>query len=510
MTSQCCSMYMLGDDYMGDAAHYILEMRNITKTFPGVTALDDVSLYVKEGTVHGLIGENGAGKSTLMKILNGVYTANSGELYLDGSLLQLHGVKDASEKGISTIFQEFNLINSLSVAENIFLGRFNDKKTINWKEIKNKAESLLQTLGFSFNVNKIVGKLSIAEKQLVEIAKALSYESKIIVMDEPTSSLTNKEIELFFPIIETLRQQGITVIYISHKLDEIFKICNTVSIMRDGKIVGTREVEDITKDEIIEMMVGRSLSMEYPVRTTIPQEVVLSVKHIKRGTSLKGISFDLKKGEILGIAGLVGAGRTELAEAIFGADPIDQGTIEIHGKKVKIKSTKDGTMNSIGMVTEDRKETGLVLDMSITKNISITKLEQVSKGFVINRMMEENIAKKFVKTMNIKTPSVRQTLYNLSGGNQQKVVLAKWLFSNAEILILDEPTRGIDIGAKYEIYCLMNSLSEQGKSIIMISSELPEVLNMSDRILVMHGGQLKGELSGSDKSGDNVMKLILS
>ena len=495
---------------MGDEERYVLEMRHITKTFPGVVALDDVSLYVKEGSVHGLIGENGAGKSTLMKILNGVYTADSGELFLQGSSLKLHGVKDASEKGISTIFQEFNLINTLSVAENIFLGRFNDKRTINWKEIQSKADSLLRSLGLSFNVNTIVGKLSVAEKQLVEIAKALSYKSKIIVMDEPTSSLTNKEIELFFPIIEKLREKGITVIYISHKLDEIFKICHTVSIMRDGRIVGTKEVEAITKDEIIEMMVGRSLSMEYPPRTATPQEVVLSVKNVSRGRELKGISFDVRKGEILGIAGLVGAGRTELAEAIFGANPIDEGTIEIHGKKARIRSTQDGKMNSIGMVTEDRKETGLVVDMSVTKNISITKLEHVSKGFVIQRNMEEKVAKDFVNTLNIKTPSVRQTLYNLSGGNQQKVVLAKWLFSNAEILILDEPTRGIDIGAKYEIYCLMNSLSEQGKSIIMISSELPEVLNMSDRILVMHDGELKGELSGSDMSGDNVMKLILN
>ena len=507
---QCCSILEIGETDMGVEEHYLLEMRHITKTFPGVVALDDVSLYVKEGSVHGLIGENGAGKSTLMKILNGVYTANAGELILQGKPLNLNGVKDASEKGISTIFQEFNLINTLSVAENIFLGRFNQKRTINWKEIQKRAEELLQSLGFSFNVNKIVGKLSTAEKQLVEIAKALSYDSKIIVMDEPTSSLTNKEIELFFPIIEKLRQRGITVIYISHKLDEIFKICNTVSIMRDGKIVGTQEVEKITKDEIIEMMVGRSLSMEYPPRTATPQEVVLSVKNIKRGSALKDISFQLRKGEILGIAGLVGAGRTELAEAIFGADPIDEGSIEIFGKRVNIRSTQQGKKNSIGMVTEDRKETGLVVDMSVTKNISVTKLENVSKGFVIQKSKEEEVAKEFVKTLNIKTPSVRQTLYNLSGGNQQKVVLAKWLFSNVEILILDEPTRGIDIGAKYEIYCLMNSLSEQGKSIIMISSELPEVLNMSDRILVMHEGQLKGELKGENMTGDNVMKLILN
>lgn len=488
---------------------YVLEMNGITKIFPGVVALDDVTLKVKRGVIHALIGENGAGKSTLMKVLNGVYTQTSGSLVFEGNELELHGVKDAQEKGISTIFQEFNLINTLSVSENIFLGRFQGKGLIDWKAINASARSLLESLGFDFDVTKPVGRLSTAEKQLVEIAKALSYKAKVIVMDEPTSSLTKKEIELFFPIIQKLKRDGITIIYISHKLDEIFQICDVVSVLRDGKLVGEHLVEETSRPEIIELMVGRAMDAEYPPRSVKPGELVLSVKNLNRGTQLKDISFDLHKGEILGIAGLVGAGRTELAEAIFGADPPDSGTIEIYGKPVSIRSTREGKLNSLGMVTEDRKETGLVLDTTLTKNITITKLDAVKKGVVISKGLENKVASEYVEKLNIRTPSIHQTLFNLSGGNQQKVVLAKWLFSNAEIMIFDEPTRGIDIGAKYEIYCLMNTLTEQGKSIIMISSELPEVLSMSDRLLVMHKGQIKGELTGQDMTGDKVMELVI-
>ncbi|MDY0371767.1 MAG: sugar ABC transporter ATP-binding protein [Sphaerochaetaceae bacterium] len=490
-------------------SEYVLEMKEITKIFPGVIALDNVSLQVTKGAIHALIGENGAGKSTLMKVLNGVYTATSGELFLEGQPLILHGVRDAQEKGISTIFQEFNLINTLSVAENIFLGRYQGNKTIDWKKANKDAHNLLSSLGLDFDVTKPVGRFSTAERQLVEIAKALSYQAKIIVMDEPTSSLTKKEIELFFPIIQKLKDEGITVIYISHKLDEIFQICDVVSVMRDGKLVGESPVSEINREQVIELMVGRTMEAEFPPRTVTPGEKVLEVKHLSRGTTLSDISFDLHKGEILGIAGLVGAGRTELAEAIFGADPLDKGSIEIYGKPVSIRSTKEGKRNSIGMVTEDRKATGLVLDMSVTKNITITKLDAVKKGVVLRKQKEAAVADEYVEKLNIKTPSINQTLYNLSGGNQQKVVLSKWLFSNVEILILDEPTRGIDVGAKYEIYSLMNTLTEQGKSIIMISSELPEVLSMSDRLLVMHKGEIKGELRDGQMTADNVMQLVI-
>ena len=488
---------------------FILEMKGITKKFPGVVALDHVDLQVRKGTIHALVGENGAGKSTLMKVLNGVYEATEGEIWLDGEKLELHGVKDAQAKGISIIYQEFNLINTLSVAENIFIGRYNGKRTINWKTIRAEAQQLIESLGFSFQADRIVGTLSTAEKQLVEIAKALSLHSKIIVMDEPTSSLTEKDVDMFFPIIQKLKDNGITVIYISHKLDEIYRLCDYVTVMRDGKVTGNSPVKDISRDEIIEKMVGRSLDMEYPPRTATPGEVVMHVENLCRRNELKHISFDLHKSEILGIAGLVGAGRTELAEAIFGADPAESGDIVLHGETITLRSTLDGKKHSIGLVTEDRKETGLVLPMSVMQNITITDLDRVCDGMLLKKNKEKTYADQYVDALKIKTPSIHQTMQNLSGGNQQKVVLAKWLYSDVDILILDEPTRGIDVGAKYDIYCLMNELTAQGKSIIMISSELPEVLGMSDRVLVMHGGQIKGELRGKDMTAEKVMKLAI-
>lgn len=488
---------------------YILEMRGITKTFPGVVALGNVSLGVRKGEVHALIGENGAGKSTLMKILNGIYQANSGEIYLKGEKVAISGVKDAQEKGISIISQEFNLINTLSIAENIFLGRFSGSNIVNWKTMNKEAQNLLNKLGFSFNVKTIVGKLGAAEKQLVEIAKALSFNARIIVMDEPTSSLTKNEEEMLFKIIGRLREDGITTIYISHKLEEIFRICDTVTILRDGKVIDVNRVSAITRDEIIEKMVGRTIDMNFPKRSTVPGEPVLSVKNLVRNKLLHNISFDLHKGEILGIAGLVGSGRTELAESLFGAAHINGGTIIVNGKKVALHSTHDGKENSIGMLTEDRKETGLVLDFSVARNITITNLGAVISTFILDNKKEKAIAKKYIEKLNIKTPSTNQPIINLSGGNQQKVVLAKWLFSNVDILILDEPTRGIDVGAKYEIYCLMNELVAEGKSIIMISSELPEVLGMSDRILVMHEGHINGELRGDEMLAENVMKCAI-
>jgi ribose transport system ATP-binding protein len=491
------------------SSEYILEMNNITKTFPGVLALDNVTLKIKRGAIHGLIGENGAGKSTLMKILNGVFHASSGEIILNGERLELNSVKEAQEEGISIIFQEFNLINTLSVAENIFLGRYSDSSLIKWQYVRQQARELLERLGFYLDVNKTVGKLSAAEKQLVEIAKALSYQAKIIVMDEPTSSLTKKEVGMFFPIVEKLKSSGITVIYITHKLDEIFNICDTVSILRDGKLVGESSVREISRNQIIEKMVGRSIDIEYPARSAKPGEVIMQIRNFSQGSKLHGINFELRRGEILGIAGLVGAGRTELAEAIFGAAPPESGELILNGRKTKIHSTYEGKNNSIGLVTEDRKETGLVLDMNITKNITITKLNDVQSGIVLNSRKESQVTKNYIDKLSIKTPSINQLLNNLSGGNQQKVVLAKWLYSGSEILILDEPTRGIDVGAKFEIYNLMNKLTEQGKAIIMISSELPEVLGMSDRILVMHEGTIKGELTGEKKTAENVMQLVV-
>ena len=491
-------------------SEYILEMQDITKVFPGVVALNHVTLKIKAGTVHALVGENGAGKSTLMKILSGVYKPSSGEIRLNGEVVQLKDVRDAQEKGISIIFQEFNLVNTLSIAENIFLGRYSSEPTVDWKKMRRKADDLLAQLGFKINVNQIVGNLSTAEKQMVEIAKALSFDAKIIVMDEPTSSLTKKEIELFFPIIEKLRSNGITVIYITHKLDEVFRICDMVTVLRDGVVVDERPVSMMTKNQMIERMVGRTVDTEYPGRVVKPGDVVASIRGLSRRKELTGISFDLHRGEILGLAGLVGAGRTELAEALFGANPLTGGQIQLKGRNVAIKSTARGLANSIGMLTEDRKETGLILDMDIARNITVTKLRHVSGRLLISGRKERKVADEYIRKLSIKTPGVHQTAENLSGGNQQKVVMAKWLFSDADILILDEPTRGIDVGAKYEIYLLMNKLAQEGKAIIMISSELPEVIGMSDRILVMHEGQIKGELSGLRKTAENVMELAIT
>lgn len=488
----------------------ILEMRNITKVFPGVVALKDVTIKVKPGSVHALLGENGAGKSTLMKILSGVYKPTSGEIILENEKIHLNNVRDAQEKGISIIFQEFNLVNTLSIAENIFLGRYSGESTVDWKKMRKKAADLLTQLGFSINVNQIVGNLSTAEKQLVEIAKALSFDAKIIIMDEPTSSLTKKEIELFYPIINRLKVSGIAVIFITHKLDEVFRVCDTVTILRDGMVVDEDRIAVMTHDGIIEKMVGRSVDTEYPGRNVKPGEVVLSVRNLTWGNKLKDINFDLHKGEILGLAGLVGAGRTELAEVLFGANRKTQGKVVLNGEAVEIRSTAQGLKHSIGMLTEDRKETGVILDMDIPKNISVTKLPDVSSGLFISGKKEKKIAEQYIQTLNIKTTGFHQQAVNLSGGNQQKVVMAKWLYSDANVLILDEPTRGIDVGAKYEIYLLMNQLAESGKAIIMISSELPEVLGMSDRILVMHEGEIKGELSGADKTAENVMELAIT
>ncbi|MHB8278431.1 MAG: sugar ABC transporter ATP-binding protein [Candidatus Humimicrobiaceae bacterium] len=486
-------------------------MRGITKSFPGVRALDNVTFSVVRGSIHGLVGENGAGKSTLMKILNGVYYTDTGEIIVNGESCRFKDTKEAQAKGIGLIFQEFNLINTLTAAENIYLNRLQVRSgRIAWKQINQDAQALIDELGFNFSVTEKIIDLSAAQKQLVEIAKALSFDAKLIVMDEPTSSLTTNEIDKLFEIVKKLKSEGITIIYISHKLEEIYRICEMVTIIRDGQIIDTKPVSEISKNRIIELMVGRSVDMEFPKRNAVLGEVVLDVQNLTRKGLVKGVSFNLRKGEVLGIAGLVGSGRTELAEALFGAEKHDDGIIMVKGKKVAIHSTYDGKSNSIGLLTEDRKETGLVLDYNIARNITITNLPKISKSGVIINKLEKQYAQQFSDELGVRTPSINQLAINLSGGNQQKVVLAKWLFSDVDILILDEPTRGIDVGAKYEIYLLINKLAEQGKSIIMISSELPEVLGMSDRVIVLNEGKKKGELSKDELSAEAVMHMIIS
>ena len=491
-----------------------LEMRNITKMFPGVKALNQVCFQVKKGEVHAIVGENGAGKSTLMKVLNGVYQADSGQIFLDGREVKIANINEAQKLGISLIFQENNLIPQLSVAENFFLGNLPRTKIglVNWKYMENMVTTIFKQLNYSINPKEIVVNLSAADKQMVEVARAISRNAKIIIMDEPTSSLTDVEVEKLFSIVRELKKKGTTIIFISHKMEEIFAIADSVSVQRDGEMIHTAAIQELTSDQIVEMMVGRSVATEFPVRETKIGEVVLEVRKVSRKNLLYDIDFSLHKGEILGFAGLVGAGRTELAETIFGEGKLAGGEIYLHGKKVTIKNTSQAIKASIGMLTEERKETGLALNTSVKNNIVISKLEKVcwGKRLWISQKKVKEVAEKYAKDLRIKTPSVNQTVYNLSGGNQQKIAIAKWLFSDADILIFDEPTRGIDVGAKHEIYHIMNELVKKGKSIIFISSELPELMGMSDRIIVMHEGHKRGELEKNEFTSECIMKLAVS
>ena len=478
-----------------------LEMKNITKRFPGVVALDNVSLSVEKGEVHSLCGENGAGKSTLMKVLNGVYKADEGEIFFYGKKVDVKSPHKAQELGLSIIFQELNLVNSLSIAENIFLGRLKKNKfgKVLWNEIFLDASGLLGHIGAQLDPKTEVGKLSVSQKQMVEIAKALSFDSKIIIMDEPSATLTEKEVEKLYAIIRELKSKEITVIYISHKMDEIFDLSDRVTVLRDGQAIKTMLISETSREDIVNKMVGRDMNHAFPNRIPKDGESILKVENISVDGKLDDISFELKKGEVLSLAGLVGAGRTEILRAIFGADKIDSGKIFLNGKQIKISSPIDAIENGIALLNEDRKEEGLVLNFSVAENISAAKLESITKLGFLQKVTEKNVAKKYVNDLSIKTPGIYQKCINLSGGNQQKVALAKWLYSDAEILMLDEPTRGIDVGAKQEIYLIINELVKQGKSVILVSSEMPEVLALSDRIIVMHEGKIKGEFDNKNK-----------
>ena len=492
----------------------VLSLRGITKTFPGVKALDNINLDFYEGEVHSICGENGAGKSTLMKILSGVYSLEEGEIYINGQKETIKNPLDALNKGQSIIFQEFNLVDALSIAENIFLGRMSNKAGtwVDWKNINKQAKELMLRVGYDIDPTTLIKDLSVAEKQMVEIAKALSYNSRIIIMDEPSATLTTNEVEKLIKIVNDLRADGVTVIYISHKLEEVMRISDRVSIMRDGRMINTYDIADVTTDKIVEEMVGRSVSQSYPKRPSRPGEdapVALEVKGLTRKGVFQDISFQLRKGEILGFAGLVGSGRTEIVRAIFGADKLDAGEIFINGEKVKIPTPKVAIAKGLALLTEDRKSQGLHLHMPLSKNVSSANLKAVVRGLFISRKAEKDTTNDYIKTLAIKTPSSEQKAVNLSGGNQQKVVLAKWMFANSDIIVLDEPTRGIDVGAKMEIYNLMNEMVAQGKSIIMISSELPELLAMSDRVVVVYEGNHKGTLVGDEITAENVMQTIL-
>ena len=485
-------------------------MRGISKSFPGVKALDNVGFTVAEGEVRALVGENGAGKSTLMKILNGNYKKDSGEILIDGVPVNITDPQVADSLGITIIFQELNLVDDLSIAENIFAGRLSEKgKLVNWKEINEKARQLLERVSFDTDPTRLVGTLTVAEKQMVEIAKALSRNSRIILMDEPSATLTKKELDALFQIIRDLKKSGIAVIYISHRMEEIFQICESVTVMRDGQIIGSRQIEDVTSDELVEMMVGREVNSAFPKRNVEIGEEVLRVENLCRKDREQNVAFSLYKGEVLGIAGLVGAGRTEIMRAIFGVDYIKSLDVYVKGKKVKITDPASAKRQKIAFLTEDRKVEGLTLDFTIKSNMVAANLPSIRKGLFTSKKLENAIADEYIEKIRVKTPSRNQKVGNLSGGNQQKVVVGKWLNSEPDILIMDEPTRGIDVGAKREIYEIINDLVAQGKSVILISSELPEVLGMSDRVLVMKDDAIVAELTGEDINPVEVMKYAL-
>lgn len=491
---------------------YILEVENISKSFPGVKALDNVSFKIKRGEVHALVGENGAGKSTLMKILNGNYKKDQGVIRIDGKEVDIQNPNDAKANGISIIFQELNLVSLLSIAENIYIGRLPKKNgLVDWKKLYSDTKAALDRIGYDIDPRTKIGTLSVAQRQMIEIARALSYPStKILLMDEPTATLTTKETDILFEVVRNLRKQGISVIFISHKLEELFEICDTLTVIRDGQVIETMPIEGLTKDDVTAKMIGREITNIYPKREhRISDEVVLKVENLSHKNVYKNICFELKKGEVLGMAGLVGAGRTEIARGIFGIDYRDGGDIYVNGKKVRINNPTDAIKNGICYLSEDRKSEGLMGNMSVMHNISAANVEKLLKNGIISSKKEEKISQELVDSLKVKTPGLQQVVFNLSGGNMQKVVLAKWLNTNVDVFIFDEPTRGIDVGAKYEIYQLINELVEEGKSVIMISSELPEVMGMSDRVLVIRRGEIAASLDIEDMTPNDFIKYAI-
>ncbi|GLQ76123.1 ribose ABC transporter ATP-binding protein RbsA [Vibrio penaeicida] len=484
----------------------ILQLSDIEKAFPGVKALDKASLKVYPGRVMALLGENGAGKSTLMKVLTGIYSKDSGAIRYQDKSATFKGPRDSQQAGISIIHQELNLIPELTIAENIFLGREQTNKfgRIQWRKMYEAADALLARLNVKHSSKTLLGDLSLGEQQMVEIAKALSFESKVIIMDEPTDALTDTETESLFRVINELRDQGCGIVYISHRLKEIFEICDDITVLRDGKFIGECAVNETNEDGLIEKMVGRKLEEQYPRVDVNHGDVCLEVRGLT-GSGVHDINFALNRGEILGVSGLMGAGRTELMKVIYGALPIERGVINLNGKTINPVSPQDGLSNGIAYISEDRKGDGLVLGLSVKENMSLCALDQLTKGVQIQHGDEAIAVEDFIQLFNIKTPTRDQIIGNLSGGNQQKVAIAKGLMTKPKVLILDEPTRGVDVGAKKEIYQLINKFKSEGMSIILVSSEMPEVLGMSDRILVMHEGRISGEFDAKDADQEKLL-----
>ena len=497
-------------------SEFVLEMRGVCKSFPGVKALDHAQLQLRPGTVHALMGENGAGKSTMMKCMFGIYTMDEGEIYINGEKTEIKDPLDALDKGIAMVHQELQPIPARTIGENIYLGRYPLKKALGFfpivdhKKMYDDAAEVLKKVRMEFDPHQKLGELSISQMQSVEIAKAVSANCRVLILDEPTSSLTQNEVEALFRIVEDLKKDGVAIVYISHKMDEILRISDEVTIMRDGQYIGTWAAKGLTTDFIITKMVGRELTNLYPKRENVPGEVVFEVEDFTsiNPKSFRHVSFNLRKGEILGVAGLVGAQRTELMEGIFGTRSHVAGKVSFQGKELHINRPKDAIDQGVAMLTEDRRASGIMGVLSVADNISVASLNQyVDHGIVLNSKKIDALVEENRKKMNIKTPSGKTQIQTLSGGNQQKVLIGRWLANDPDVLILDEPTRGIDVGAKYEIYCIIAELAKAGKSIIMISSEMGELIGMSDRIMVMCDGCVTGFIDGKDANQENIMAL---
>lgn len=487
---------------------YVLEMHNIVKVFPGVRALDGVNLMVRPGKVHVICGENGAGKSTLMKIINGTYVADEGDMYYKGEKIGPHTVTDTLKMGIAMIYQELNPVLEMTIAENIWLGREPRKGMfVDYTKLYADTQALLEQLDIPYKANQKMYELSIAGHQLVEIAKAISCNASVIIMDEPSSAIGDEEIDILFQQIFSLREQGVAILYITHKMDEIFRIADEISVIRDGTWVTTKPASEMTADEVITLMVGRKVENLFPVNKAEKGDVVLEVRDLSRTGLFHDINFDVRKGEIVGFSGLVGSGRSEVMRAVFGLENHDTGEIIVHGKARNIKSSADGIENGIAMVSEDRRAEGIIPIRSVRENVSLAFIDKLSKFGLVKKREEVEKADGMIQQLNVKTPSPKTEIRTLSGGNQQKAILGKWLLGNPDILILDEPTRGIDVGSKAEIHQLMCDCAEKGVAVVMISSELPEVIGMSDRVYVMREGTISGELLRNEATQENIMRL---
>lgn len=486
-----------------------LQVLQIEKSFPGVKALDGINFTVKEGTVHVLCGENGAGKSTLMKIINGIYSPDKGEIRIDGKKVEIRNPMQARALGISMIFQELNYIPEMTVAENLFVGRLPKNRIggVDWKTVREQTRELLDRERLPYSPIQKIKNLSVSDIQMLEILKAISYDSNVIIMDEPTSAITHTEVETLFEKIHELKARGKSIIYISHKMDEIFRIADEITILRDGQVVETRSRDELDIETVISLMVGRKLESTYPKEAIPLGDMMLEVEHLSAKRLFKDVSFNVRAGEIVGFSGLMGAGRTEVMCSVFGLDRYDSGTIKIRGKEIKVSSVKDSIAHRLVMLSEDRKRYGIIPIRSVRENVSLASLNQFFTGARLHSKQEDEAVGQVCASMNVKTPSLNTVVEALSGGNQQKVVLAKWMLSDPDVLILDEPTRGIDVGAKFEIYKLMMDLARMGKAIVMVSSELPELIGMCDRVYVMANGAITGELQREEFSQETIMRL---